>query len=260
MGVSMTWRLASASEAGSSHLAVGQPCQDSCLALIESDFALTKTPLLTLFVADGAGTAINGGIGANAAVEAASHYVGNQYSANHQLDLTENLAIHCLQAVRSSIFAIADRNGFQAREYACTFLGVLASPNAILLMQIGDGGIVADLGNGLEMPIKPCTFEYANMTSFVTEENALEMFRIFKKDCLAERIAVFSDGIQRLAINMNSGEPHNPFFNPFFDVLGKASENEEQGLNNELAKFLKSDPVNRRTDDDKTLILAHCIP
>ena len=61
------------------------------------------------------------------------------------------------------IYATADQQGAKARDYACTFLGVVASPSATLLMQIGDGGIVVDVGNGLEVPITPMIGEYANL-------------------------------------------------------------------------------------------------
>lgn len=252
----MTWRVVAASAVGTSHTATGTACQDSCLAQVETD--PPKPPLLTIFVADGAGSAAHGGIGAELAIEAAAEFVGKHY-ARTEFALNDHWAVECVQAVRAKIYAAADQQGAKARDYACTFLGVVASPFATLLMQIGDGGIVVDVGNGLEVPITPMTGEYANMTNFVTDENAIDVLAVVAQSTRAEKVAVFSDGIQRLALNMATNTAHAPFFTPFYEVLARATAAQEDHLQAELARFLQSPAVNERTDDDKTLALAHWI-
>lgn len=252
----MTWRVAAASAVGTSHTSTGTECQDSCFALVETDPA--KPPLLTIFVADGAGSAAQGGTGAELAIEAATAFVYKHY-ARSEFALNDHWAVECIQAIRANIYATADHKGAKARDYACTFLGVVASPFATLLMQIGDGGIVVDVGNGLEVPITPMTGEYANMTNFVTDENAIDVLEVAALPTRADKVAVFSDGIQRLALNMATNTPHVPFFTPFFTVLGAATTTQEDYLQAELALFLQSQAVNERTDDDKTLALAHWI-
>lgn len=252
----MTWRVVAASAVGTSHTATGAACQDSCLAQVEADPA--KPPLLTIFVADGAGSAAHGGTGAELAIEAATAFVGQHY-ARTEFALNDHWAVECIQAVRAKIYAAADQQGAKARDYACTFLGVVASPFATLLMQIGDGGIVVDVGNGLAVPITPMTGEYANMTNFVTDENAIDVLAVAVLPARPEKVAVFSDGIQRLALNMATNTAHAPFFTPFFTVLATAPAAQEDHLQAELARFLQSPAVNERTDDDKTLALAHWI-
>ncbi len=252
----MTWRVVAASEVGTSHTAISTGCQDSCLAQVETDPA--KPPLLTIFVADGAGSAANGGTGAELAIEAATTFVGEHY-ARTEFALTDHWAVECIQAVREAIYKAADRNGAKARDYACTFLGVVASPFETLLMQVGDGGIVVDVGKGLEVPINPMTGEYANMTNFVTDENAIDILEVKVLSVRADKVAVFSDGIQRLALNMATNTAHAPFFIPFFTVLATATAAQEDHLQVELTRFLQSPAVNERTDDDKTLALAHWV-
>jgi hypothetical protein len=246
-----------ASAVGTSHTATGTDCQDSCLAQVETNPA--KPPLLTIFVADGAGTAPHGGTGAELAIEAATAFVGQQYAQAGEYALNDHWAVECIQAVRAKIYAVADQQGAKARDYACTFLGVVASPVAMLLMQIGDGGIVVDVGNGLEVPITPMVGEYANMTNFVTDENAIEVLVVEVLPSKPEKVAVFSDGIQRLALNMSNNTAYTPFFTPFFGVLATATAAQEDHLQTELARFLDSPAVNERTDDDKTLALAHWV-
>lgn len=256
LGFRVTWRVAAASAVGTSHIASGTECQDSCLALIEK--VPDKPSLLTIFVADGAGSAIYGGVGAELAIEASSAFVGNHY-AQTEFALNQHLAKECVQAVRTRIYAAADQHHRKARDFACTFLGVLASPFATLLMQIGDGGIVVDVGNGLDVPIAPMMGEYANMTNFVTDENAIEVLAVATLPARAVKVAAFTDGIQRLALNMATNTAHWPFFNPFFTVLATATETQEDYLQAELVRFLNSPAVNERTDDDKTLALAHWV-
>ena len=251
----MTWRVVAASVVGTSHAATGTDCQDSCFAQVETDPA--KPPLLTIFVADGAGSAPHGGTGAELAFEAATVFVGQQYAQFVEFALNDYWAVELIQAVRAKIYATADQQGAKARDYACTFLGVVASPFATLLMQIGDGGIVVDVGNGLEVPITPMAGEYANMTNFVTDENAIDVLAVAALPARPEKVAVFSDGIQRLALNMATSTAHAPFFTPFFMVLATATAAQEDHLQAELARFLQSPAVNERTDDDKSLALAY---
>jgi hypothetical protein len=253
----MSWQVLAACATGTSHLAVNAPCQDSCIAFVQTDpNDSTKPPLLIIFVADGAGSAVCGGEGAELAIEAATVFFQQSYLQTPEFALTADLAVECVKAVRTKIYEIADEN---ARDYACTFLGVVAFPTDTLLMQIGDGAIVVDVGNGLEVPIVPMTGEYANMTNFVTDEDAIKILQVTSFHARAEKVAVFSDGIQRLALNLAENTAHVPFFKPFFAALAQHNQVQEDSLYAQLAQFLQSPAVNKRTDDDKTLALAHWI-
>lgn len=209
-------------------------------------------PLLSLFVADGAGSASHAAEGAEAAIQAAASFI--EQTAGLRLD--DETATECVAAVRASIHARAEASGLTGRDYACTFLGVLSSPSATLAMQVGDGGIVLDVGAGLELSIPPMNGEYANMTRFVTDEDALDALTTMIYPAPASRVAVFSDGLERLAIDLSSLRPHAPLFERLFTVLGKASKAADEEVRAALERFLNSPAVNERTDDDKTLAMA----
>lgn len=249
----MNWRIVSASVTGTAHRTAGAACQDSCWAQVDS--APGRPDTLSLFVADGAGSAAYGGEGAELAIQAAADFLAAKIACP-EFALDDTLAVDCVSAVRAHLNAYASSRGHGVRDYACTFLGVLCSSQATLLMQIGDGAIVIDIGNGLEVPVAPMTGEYANMTRFVTDEDALEHLahRFFTKP--ATRIAACTDGLQRLALNLFANTPHEPFFTPFFAALAKATPEQADSLHAALADFLDTAPVNERTDDDKTLALA----
>lgn len=232
---------------------MGESCQDSCWALVES--VPNVPPTLSMFVSDGAGSALRGGEGADHAIEAAADFVTKKLSSN-EFGISDDLAVGCVMAVRERIYAIAEREGLKARDYACTFLGVLSSSLGTLVMQIGDGGVVLDVGNGLEVPVVPMSGEYANMTHFVTDEDAIDVLVAKGFSSKASRVAVFTDGLQRLALNMATNTAHEPFFAPLFNVLANAPAEQADQLEGALFNFLNSESVNERTDDDKTLALA----
>ncbi|MFT4172865.1 MAG: PP2C family serine/threonine-protein phosphatase [Herbaspirillum sp.] len=249
----MTWRVVSASEVGTSHITSGKPCEDSCWAL--SGETATKMPVLSLFVADGAGSASHGRDGAELAMQSAAAFVA-QKLAQPEFALDDSFAVECVVAVRERIYGKAESAGLMARDFACTFLGLVSTPQAALVMQVGDGGVVVDVGHGLEVAVVPMAGEYANMTHFVTDENAIEVLATKQYAAGVSRVAAFSDGIQRLALNMLDATPHEPFFSPFFRVLRASTDQQEDELQAALVRFLGSPAVNERTDDDKTLVLA----
>ena len=249
----MSWRIVYASEVGTSHTFSEIPCQDSCWGNVE--LLPNKQPLLSIFVADGAGSAEKGGEGAELAIEAAAKFVAKKIKQG-EFGLNDKLATELIMAVRAHIFLFAEFTNLKARDYACTFLGILSSPLGTIALQIGDGGIVLDIGNGLEVAVEPMSGEYANMTNFITDDDAIAAFVSKSYPDPALRVAVFSDGIQRLALNIAKNIPHEPFFNPFFNNLKKISNEQENMLHPLLVNFLRSQAVNERTDDDKSLAIA----
>lgn len=253
MDAGVSWRVVAASEVGTSHAHTNMPCQDSCWAQV---YELSPgVPLLSIFVADGAGSASRGGEGAELAIQASVDFLNAKLS-QHEFGLNDRLATDLVVAVRNRIFSTAQVHKLTGRDYACTFLGLLSSPLGTLAFQVGDGGIVVDAGNGLELAIVPMSGEYANMTSFITDENAVDVLSTKAYANAVSLAAVFSDGIQRIALNMATNKPHEPFFAPFFKTLRAATAEQEDQLHALLAKFLSGPAVNQRTDDDKTLALA----
>lgn len=223
--------------------------------MVQVDSLPNKHPILSMFIADGAGSAVKGGEGAELAIEAAAIFM-NKLVKQGEFGLNDQLATELVLAVRERIYTAAEAMKLTARDYACTFIGVLSSPIGTLVMQVGDGGVVVDTGAGLEVAVVPMTGEYANMTRFVTDDDAVTVLETKTYPDRALQVAAFTDGIQRLAMNLASNTPHGPFFAPFFNGMAKATAEQEDQLQGLLVKFLGSPAVNERTDDDKTLALA----
>lgn len=252
MGVGLNWIAVGASVVGTSHVSTNRGCEDSCWFQVDS---FSDAPLFSVFVADGAGSASHGGMGAELAMQAAAEVIASKV-ATGEFGVADELAVECVLAIRTRIENYAAVQGLVMRDLACTFLGVVSLPQAAVAMQVGDGGIVLNAGKGLELALVPMTGEYANMTNFVTDDNAVEILQTREYSCQLTEVAVFSDGVQRLALQMATNTPHEPFFIPFFDALRRAAPENEEGLHLALSNFLNSERVNARTDDDKTLVIA----
>ncbi|SEN98200.1 Protein phosphatase 2C [Duganella sp. CF517] len=252
MGFSLSWFAVGASVAGTSHISTNRGCEDSCWFQTDS---LADGPFLAIFVADGAGSASHGGVGAELAMQAAAEVLADKVAAG-EFGITDELAVECVLGIRMRLESYAAQHSLVMRDLACTFLGIVALPQASLAMQIGDGGIVLNAGRGLELAIIPMSGEYANMTSFVTDENAVEILQTREYLAQLTEVAVFSDGLQRIALQLPTNTPHPPFFSAFFDGLRRATPNEEESFHLAVTNFLNSERVNARTDDDKTLVVA----
>jgi protein phosphatase 2C-like protein len=249
----VTWRTVAASDVGTSHSDRAEACEDECWAAAED---ADGRPFLSIFVADGAGSASHGGEGARIAIEAAVAFVECR-RREVCAEPSDALARGCFDAARSRLLSEADARGIRPRDLGCTFLGILSSQSRAAAVQIGDGAIVLDIGDGLTIPIEPMNGEFANATRFVVDDDAAEQVAVATFDRPIQRAAALSDGVQRIATNLATNTPHEPFFEPFFRTLGasEAADREDE-LQTALAAFLASEHVNARTDDDKTLALA----
>ena len=70
-------------------------------------------------------------------------------------------------------------------------------------------------------------------------------------------LVAFTDGLERLALDFGATQAHAPFFQ---GILGPVAASEMAGRDDKLVRrlrrYLESDAVNARTDDDKTLLVA----
>ena len=248
----MRWRVAGASVVGTSHVAQGTACQDDCWASCE---VINGEPFVLLVAADGAGSAALGGEGAELIVRTAVAFFEERLSRD-DARLDHALASDCAAVVRERLGEEAAARGAVVRDLAATFVAVLGSSTGTLAIQIGDGAAVVDVGDGLVVPTEPMNGDYANTTRFLTDADAPAHLAVVLFDRPLVRAAVFTDGIQRLALRLSTNTAHEPFLNPLFETLAATPTEREDELTPALDAYLASAAVNERTDDDKTLLLA----
>ena len=248
----MCWRFIAASTAGTSHVVSSRPCEDAYI--IFEQVAPDGSPFLFAAVADGAGSAANAQIGSHIAVEIAAASALSLWRTSNPFPHERSPLSFSMQFAAPLIQPRAE--GAEPRDFATTFLAAVCAGGRTTLIQIGDGVIACDFGEGLHIPIRPMCGEYANQTRFITDEDAFSIATASTTNALPIRLALMSDGLQRLAINMSTSTPHEPFFSPFFSALASATDDVIPTLTIALQRFLESPQVNARTDDDKTLVVV----
>ncbi len=253
LGVRVSWLVIGSSAVGSSHRQSNGVCQDSCFYHV-ADHASGAGYLVAL-AADGAGSAEFSEIGAEIACEIGGNVLISAIEESGETAFVPALATKVLDTIRSKIEETALERSVTSRELACTLVAAAVGPTYAIYFQIGDGAAVARHDGVLSPIFWPEAGEYANMTYFVTDANASEHLRCDIR-ASTDELALFTDGLQRLALVFSSETAHEPFFDPMFKILRTSSDEHTDQLCVALGKFLQSDAINERTDDDKTLILA----
>jgi len=247
------WRVVAASVRGTSHARVKQLCQDA------HHWEMLPEGILVAAVADGAGSATLGKVGAIVAAQTAVETIRLKTATPGSLLDDEGwqvLLSKALEAARTAVEAEAVACKMTARDLATTLIIVVATPELIAAAQVGDGVAVAgDSQGNLIALTAPQRGEYANETTFLVSPNALDTAQVTLWHGVPANIAVLSDGLQMLALEMTDGKPHVPFFSPLFHFMADVTDENE--AKEQLVALLRSERITERTDDDLTLLLAN---
>lgn len=249
------WSWVGACSTGTSHLRAGLGCDDAggCI-----EFQATEGPTLVAIASDGAGSAEFSRIGAGIVTRTFSRCAFDFLSSGGQVsEVNSERASEWLDAIRDRINEAASRENAQPRAFAATLVGCIVQRDCSVVIHVGDGACVYRLhGSGTwEVPSWPSQGEYASTTYFVTDDPQPRA-TINHIDGDVEEIAVFTDGLERLALDFGSSTAFRPFFESMFGALRGLPAGRQRRLSMDLRTFLDSSAVTERSDDDKTLIMA----
>ncbi|MGH2459590.1 MAG: PP2C family serine/threonine-protein phosphatase [Chloroflexota bacterium] len=260
------WRIVGASVAGTSHRSRGRPGEDA------HGYRLLADGSLALGVADGAGSASRAAAASERAVQAALDFVEQAFADGRgcaDSDATEDLLRDTFRAARQALVDLAAARSdpppddgeatgtldpeARLRECATTLLFAIVAERRVVAGQIGDGAIVVGDGAGrARLLTGPDHGEYLNETAVLSAPDFLERVRFAVSDFDEPlTVAILTDGLEIVALNWATGQPHAPFFGPLWDFAGRPGAGSA-----ELVAFLTSERLSRYTDDDKTLVLA----
>lgn len=247
------WTWAAACRRGPSHEKAEVRLQDAFKCFVAS--ALNNP--LVIVVSDGAGSATFGGEAASLICRALTVFTRNHFAAANNLP-TDELLQTWLKAVRELLSATASRRNVAARDFAATLIFVISNGDESLVLHVGDGcAVLKDVETDSWIaPSWPFHGEYASTTVFVTDDPppSTSIARYLRP---VSAVSVFSDGLERLALDLKARQPFAPFFdNVIAPVRNSASSGKDAQLSTKLSMFLDSEGVNSRSDDDKTLVLA----
>lgn len=246
----MSWSYYAASVTGTSHLKNGVPKQDYIQTEIFDKYFIS-------IIADGAGTAKYSDISASLLchfiMKKAKKYLGT----NELITMDKNIIEQWIKKFQNILHRIKRAyHTYDIRHFASTMILSIISDSMGMFCQIGDGCIVINHDSLLKCVFWPQNGEYINTTNFVTDKNVSQkiMFKFINGNI--QQLSVFTDGLENVALNFSEHKPYLPFFSPFFNIVPEASSGENKDLSNALSEFLNSELINKKTDDDKTIIFA----
>ena len=248
----VAWKAIGSSVIGSSHIAVGKSCEDAvAYTLVEG-----SEEVLISCVSDGAGSASFAAFASGFC----TNYVLNTLTqcARTGREVGEETIFKILEGIYEALEKEAALEEMELNEFSCTLLGCYITDARAVFFQIGDGAIVRAGAGGFYTPVwMPDNGEYQNTTSFVIDDRNFGKLKVCVLEEQVTEVALFTDGLQMLALNMEAQNVHQPFFVPLFKYLRLADNGEKLAvLQRKLTAYLESEQVIMRTDDDKTLFLA----
>lgn len=254
----LRWSIAAASTVGERHLLEGRPCEDAWTTRVHH---FRGEPWLILAVSDGAGTAGRAQAGSACAVAAFADAAARCLYMTS--GITKDEMRDCLGAARVALAVEAGLAGAPMREFACTLLGAVIGPGMAAFAQVGDGAIIVsgDEPGSWSWMFEPQKGEYANETSFLTDEDAMTSADVAILTHPPAEISLFTDGLENLLIRAH---PDRHVVREFFDTMfppvrRTPAAGLEDDLCSHLADYLAGPQIAARSDDDRTLILATCL-
>ena len=247
------WAWVGASCRGTAHERDGLRKQDAYRCWLSSDGA----KFIVATVADGAGSATHSRAGAALTTRIITSRAVAHLSDTSRLP-SDDLVHEWVDEIRDRLRIAAEKRQLQLRNFATTLVALIALDSEVITIHCGDGAIAAKPYGSVvwETLSWPKQGEYASSTYFLTDDPAPAL-RINRHQMDLEGFALFSDGIERLALDFANQTAYQPFFGGMFAPLEKAVTYGRQiSLSTALGAYLSSAAVNARTDDDKTLVLA----
>jgi Protein phosphatase 2C len=244
----MTWHVVAVSVIGKAHLQQNKGNEDFFCLASRLDGSLV------LAVADGAGSASYGAEGAELATTSVISFL-SEVTLPDTEESWQALMQGSVQHVHDALETHAITEEKNIKDFACTLLVIVLTPSYISALQIGDGAIVGMSNETITRLTRATHGEYASETVFITSQDYLEHCScIVIPSETPTGLALLTDGLEPVAMNLQTGEPFAPFFMPLFRFA--RNEKDAYEKTQALVSFLSSERINQRTHDDKTLILA----
>lgn len=247
-GKSSTWRGVGASLCGTSHVTGGIPCQDAHY------WQVSDGEVLVAAVADGAGSADLAEVGAEIAAKTAVEAFCAKGNVSGDDKAIRSSLNDALKEAQKAVQEEASARKVDLRQLATTLILVVANKELVGAAQVGDGiAVVQDRDANIIGVTTPESGEHVNETTFLNSRRDLKHAQFAVWRGAPTHVAILSDGLQRLALKMPSGVPHDPFFVPLFNFVSNTPEPKQ--AQEQLETFMGSPRVIESTTDDLTLVL-----
>ncbi|MBD2151684.1 protein phosphatase 2C domain-containing protein [Pseudanabaena sp. FACHB-1277] len=256
------WRAIARFEMGTDHISTQTPCQDY------AEYKPYGNDYLIGAVSDGAGSRSLSHYGSKIAVETTIKFFTEKLETSRSKSFLSQDGVQIvfrelIEVIRHEIeIATQDYHREKGKkvgvgQFACTLLAFVAFPDGIAAMQLGDGFIVVRnyQGKDYDLLFEPSKGEYANETTFVTSSptDIQQDLQITYKTNPVSFICASTDGLENLALNLRNNVAYPKFFIPLEKYIQETIEPEKDDY---LIAYLNHETVNRKTGDDKTILLC----
>ncbi|MCC3439079.1 MAG: protein phosphatase 2C domain-containing protein [Oscillatoriales cyanobacterium] len=238
------WQGICATTVGRSHLQSHPQieCQDAA--------KVVSTPRAAIFVADGAGCARLSHLGSKSVVEELAGFI-NSKQATHGEILDQEQIINCNDSDRGKEYAykfvkyaveglrkLANTEDCSVEDLKCTLLMAVSGKFYIFWLKVGDGFIVVEKDNKLELLGSLGKGEFANQTTFLSESlNDKAISYGFLPAENVTGIAAFTDGAGETLVTTHDSKIAGELSNFFAQMRGGSLDNDS------LLKFLEDETV-----------------
>ena len=238
------WVVAGRSATGGGHLRRSVGCDDHHLVVAHSK-------CVYLAVADGAGSAAHATVGAQGAVFCAIDWLAANTLIPHEPHGLKQLE-RCFIAVHSRLKRIARAQSYEVNDLATTLLVAVVGPWGVLAGQIGDGALVIETDESMEIVLQDRKTGAVNKSAFVTDSNYRETLRIIQRRKRIHGAVAVTDGVEGLTISRVGGV-NEPFFRGVLHSVRDATPDDRTAV---LERLLESTAIRDSCDDDLTIAAA----
>jgi hypothetical protein len=245
--VGRRWAACGASVTGSMHQQRGLGCDDAYGYGVAGDFVVAA-------VADGAGS-VSGTSAWGAHVACASvmeHSLQSSFIDGYRsasVGDADQMVRWLFGTALERVYRQSDAMGLNVALLSTTLSVALVSDDRAVFGQIGDGVIAVESSGGIETLLVEQKDGYANTTSFIQSERALETSLRTAARNGVSAMALSTDGMSYKITNVATGEPYEPFFRGCWQHLREGAAVNDFGA---MLGGIEDD----QTGDDKTMVLA----
>lgn len=238
------WKSISCEVQGLGHIRNGVPCQDKALCL-------ENNGVNVIVLADGAGSARLSHFGAECVVETVSSFLSNNFKELFDHNDSAEVKTKILEDVKVKLYEKSNALGCTISDLASTLLFVAVSDNRYILGHIGDGVIGYLDGITLKVASFPNNGEFANETIFITSNNAIDFFGLFKGNVRGIiGFVIMSDGTGNSLYHKKTGSLSRAIVR----LIGRTFTCEKQQMESQLTATFEN-VIRQKTQDDCSIAI-----
>ncbi len=237
-----------ASVVGTSHISSDTPCHDAHAYRV-----LPENLGIIACVSDGMGSAKAAEIGSQTASSFIVDYLEKMLDPKMSDDEIILLIKEGYVETYDQLLMTASQHELHIKDLNATLLVFVSLGKRQFYGQVGDCSMIGRLDDQYQVIAKQQRGEYANATYSICDETSIEQGIYEKIDGLFPEVALMSDGIESISISSKDKVVSKLFYDPFFKVFSHESYHQKD-VEAALVRFLNSERISKKTDDDKTLL------